>query len=915
MKQIYYFILLALLCASSISTSAQTVIWKEDFSSYADGTNNLNQSSEKWWTDAHDSDDGGINNDGTNYWGVENGEFKVNDIEGASCGTGTGGDNENFWYSEQIDVSGYPNFSVSIKGRAQGDMECADEYSTVGEICQSADMLEASYQLDGGAWVPFFSMCGANSGDIENKCVQINNATKLRIRVQAGTKANSETYYFDDIIVTTTPAINLSGDIIIGETGTASISSTGGTWSSSNTAIATVDQTGKITGKAIGTATIYYTLAGGCDVSKEVNIINCTAPTIQVTDGNRCGSGTVTLKATPSSGTVNWYTSATSTTSIGSGNSFTTSTLSASTTYYAAATAGSCSSAKTAVNAVIHTIPTISGVSTLYESESTLYKANVTAATSTPWVSANSNIASIDDSGKLTAKAVGSTSITYESIDGCSNSSNVTVIAPSASISYSNSSLCNNVNSQTVSLTGNGQYSGGNYSSSTGLSIDTHTGAINASQSTVGNYVVIYAFPYSGGTLSASTSVQILASPVFSNVVASCRTLQSIYDITADLNQGALSSDNGTVTNTGNSWTISNIDASLNTTLSATSNGCTSTYIVTHPTCFTCPSMSAPISSGDTSFCEGTTIPTISAQVNTDEIVNWYDAETGGNLLLANSQTYTPNSAGTFYAEAENTNTSCLSTRTAVHIEEINIPIITDITDATICDENSGELTATASAGTIYWYTQENDINYIATGNTFTTPILSESRIYYAEAINGSCTSNERKMLTANVYSSPYFTNFEIIDRNTLYLHVDGGSSPYAYELNKNETGELLLNSLTLELNSGNYLIKINDKNLCFVDTIFTIDEKPKLKPEQVFTPNGDGINDYWDVENIQFFPKTEVFIYNRFGKEIKAYKASAFEPWDGYYLNNPVSSEDYWYIINVRETGDRLTGHFTLKR
>ncbi len=193
-------LMFSVLACFSIGLFSQTVIWSEDFSSYPDGTNYLNQTSEKWWTDANDTDDGGINNDGTNYWGVYDGEFKVNDIEGTPCGTGTGGDNENFWYSEEIDVSSYSNFTISMQGRAEGDMEASGG-------CSSADMLEGCYQIDGGAWVPFFSMAGANSGDIDLGCIIINNATTLKIRIQAGTKANGETYYFDDIIVSTTPAI------------------------------------------------------------------------------------------------------------------------------------------------------------------------------------------------------------------------------------------------------------------------------------------------------------------------------------------------------------------------------------------------------------------------------------------------------------------------------------------------------------------------------------------------------------------------------------------------------------------------------------------------------------------------------------------------------------------------------------
>jgi hypothetical protein len=103
---------------------AQNIIWSEDFSSYANGTNNLlgnDPTVTKWTTEAYDADDGIILNNTTNYWGVYNGEFRVNDIEGRFVCTSNGvrgGENDNYWYSEAIDVSNYNQFSISMKGRS-----------------------------------------------------------------------------------------------------------------------------------------------------------------------------------------------------------------------------------------------------------------------------------------------------------------------------------------------------------------------------------------------------------------------------------------------------------------------------------------------------------------------------------------------------------------------------------------------------------------------------------------------------------------------------------------------------------------------------------------------------------------------------------------------------------------------------
>lgn len=84
-------------------------------------------------------------------------------------------------------------------------------------------------------------------------------------------------------------------------------------------------------------------LTGGANcysTTKAVSIFNITQPT--VTDGERCGPGTVDLAAAtgPSGGTIKWYESATSFVELGSGPTFTTPNISTTTTYYVANSSG-----------------------------------------------------------------------------------------------------------------------------------------------------------------------------------------------------------------------------------------------------------------------------------------------------------------------------------------------------------------------------------------------------------------------------------------------------------------------------------------------------------------------------------------------------------------------------------------------
>lgn len=72
----------------------------------------------------------------------------------------------------------------------------------------------------------------------------------------------------------------------------------------------------------------------------------------------RCDSGSVTLQATASDGTVNWFDTATGGNLLTTGNSYSTPNLSTTTTYYVDAGAN-CSTPRTAITATIDTIPTV----------------------------------------------------------------------------------------------------------------------------------------------------------------------------------------------------------------------------------------------------------------------------------------------------------------------------------------------------------------------------------------------------------------------------------------------------------------------------------------------------------------------------------------------------------------------------
>ncbi len=126
-----------------------------------------------------------------------------------------------------------------------------------------------------------------------------------------------------------------------------------------------IDYTGTTyTTPTISSTQTYYVeaLASGCTSLSRTTVVALVTPvpTIATTAGGVvCGAGTVALSATASAGTINWYAASTGGSSLVSGNSYTTPSISTTTNYYVDATLNGCTTAsRTAVTATVSTIPT-----------------------------------------------------------------------------------------------------------------------------------------------------------------------------------------------------------------------------------------------------------------------------------------------------------------------------------------------------------------------------------------------------------------------------------------------------------------------------------------------------------------------------------------------------------------------------
>jgi len=81
------------------------------------------------------------------------------------------------------------------------------------------------------------------------------------------------------------------------------------------------------------------------------------------------------------------------------------------------------------------------------------------------------------------------------------------------------------------------------------------------------------------------------------------------------------------------------------------------------------------------------------------------------------------------------------------------------------------------------------------------------------------------------------------------------------------------------------------------------------------FSPNGDLINDVWNIGNINSYPSMEITIYNRWGQTVWKSGKGYPVPWDGRSNGVELPMDSYHYIIDCHNGTKPVTGTVTIVR
>ena len=496
----------------------------------------------------------------------------------------------------------------------------------------------------------------------------------------------------------TVAAITGATNVCSGLTTQLASATTGGTWSSSNTAVATVSSTGVVTGVAAGSATITYTVTNvnGCTnaVTATVNVNAGTTATITAGGATTfCAGGSVTLTA--NSGASYLWSNGAQTQAI---------TVTAGGSYYVTVTnASGCSATSTATAVTVNPLPTATivanGPTTFCQGGSVTLTAG--AGASYLW---SNNLTT----QSITVSATGTYTVTLTNASGCSATSLpiavTTFAAPVASITaLGSTTFCQGGNVILVANAGQGySYQWFNNTNNQSLTVTS-----------AGSYAVTVTDANGCSAVSSPTVVTVNATPVATITASGATTFC----------QG------GTVTltaGTGSSYLWSNNATTQSITVSTSG-----TFTVTVANANGCTAVSAPVivsvnqlplatitANGPTTFCQGGSVTLVSTP---GVSYLW-----SGNNAITQSNTVT--TSGTYTVTVTNSDgCSATSTGVAVTVNSATVPTITAGGSTTICQGTNVLLTA--SAGTAYaWNTGETTPSILAsTDGPFTVTVTNAS--------------------------------------------------------------------------------------------------------------------------------------------------------------------------------------------
>jgi gliding motility-associated-like protein len=309
---------------------------------------------------------------------------------------------------------------------------------------------------------------------------------------------------------------------------------------------------------------------------------------------------------------------------------------------------------------------------------------------------------------------------------------------------------------------------------------------------------------------------------------------------------------------------------------------------------------------------------------STDNGVTWSPVGTTSNPMTYNNLTQT-----TLFIAVISNGGYCpdeYSSATTVTVAPPTVPGQV-VSDATVCAGNNSDSVALIGnvGNVLFWlFSVDSGATWSPIGNTTTLQgysNLTTTTLYAAVVVNGICPQDTSTFATITVQPAPAVfagTDTTINQGDVYCMNATGGIiytwSPATYLDNPGLPNPCMT---AVDIGTFTYTVTAQDVWGCTNSDqiVITVLDTTTIFPPVVanfITPNGDGLNDVWNVMNIGFYPDNEVMVYNNHGQEV--YRKTGYtNDWDGTYNGTPLPDGSYYYVVKINALDRTLKGVVTI--
>ena len=144
--------------------------------------------------------------------------------------------------------------------------------------------------------------------------------------------------------------------------------------------------------------------------------------------------------------------------------------------------------------------------------------------------------------------------------------------------------------------------------------------------------------------------------------------------------------------------------------------------------------------------------------------------------------------------------------------------------------------------------------------------------------------------------------------------YVSDNNVQYLWTPNSNINIDTIKNPAVVAYQDVTYTLKVTDSRGCVTQDQISLIVITELIIPNTFTPNGDGINDVWNIPGLIKYPQVNVDIFTRAGQKV-FHSMGYGTPWDGEYNGQRLPVGVYYYIIDTKFRNERLSGYVTIIR